>query len=172
MATLKKCESLKTAEGVLKALNRLGFSDEASETHVACYDNGREQGFHLVMWFEGQRTDVMFAQARSSDEIVVYAGLRGEEFDHRPTERAYWARKTYPQGQTAKAARYIRAVVEQANRPVKLAEAIAAEVALDAFLAGYKARYPGASKMDTQDARRDLGTWKNVVKNWKSRKAA
>lgn len=92
--SLQKNQSLERAEKVLKILNSLiektvGKKRKLEKSYyVEQYNNGREEGFcirHIK-----NRTNISFAENRTSDHIVVYAGV---DFDNMngnlPSDLAY-----------------------------------------------------------------------------------
>lgn len=108
-------DSLAIAYRVLRAL-KLPESFKQLEPTITGYENGREHGLQLLFFTRRTQPNVpsssvtiCWAEARSSDEIVVYVSELDERFGDAgaPTERAFQAARYFKHGRYAEAARYI-----------------------------------------------------------------
>lgn len=78
---LKKCSSLVTSDAILNSLISNCDIQEMlvdKDVVVDCYQNGREQGYQLVLFKTNSftLTSITFSENRNSDKIVVYVGER------------------------------------------------------------------------------------------------
>ena len=73
---MQKHYSLIHAEKVLKAIRKAMPKTISKEVSVDLWSNGREQGFHLEN--HKNQTELVFAQQRNSDEVLVVCGTSGE----------------------------------------------------------------------------------------------
>lgn len=76
---MKKVNSLLVADSVLALLDTRYFTDKEN-SYVETYSNGREQGYTIVATsayhaVNGVPLKVSFAEARSSDQVVVRSSL-------------------------------------------------------------------------------------------------
>jgi len=126
---MRKHSSLLHADKVLAKLKKqLGRDFGGDRVIISCWSNGREQGYSITTYpeVEGKREGVTvnFSEARSSDQVLVVAGLP-REFDyqtHQPSE-ALWetegARRYF--SDDAEAADFIRWAILESMEPVAAA---------------------------------------------------
>ena len=90
---LEFTQSMKVAQKVLRAVNAYSLPKEiVKRSYVDAYSNGREQGFCIHGYFEGESVVISFAENRNSDNIVVYVGRNNDLFfmqGNVPSEDAY-----------------------------------------------------------------------------------
>lgn len=110
-------DTTKAAKRILREVKTRGVSTTLGDVTVKHYANGREQGFHLVVYtWKGNdpvSRAVSFAEARGSDQLVVYTG-RVVEFGigSAPNEARYRDAKYFSHDDAYGAARFIVAYLE------------------------------------------------------------
>ena len=110
MKAIRMTNSLEVADKVRKAINRLNvFGATAKRCHIETFDNCREQGYTLkVSRIHWRGLNISFAEARSSDEIVVYVYQNSQWGTNMPLDEADWNdRKYFPDMEYDQAAQYI-----------------------------------------------------------------
>ena len=95
---LKKHYSMEASDRVLRQLKKLDVSIVLKhvEVVVSAFSNGREQGYHLLLYRDNIRNSnaVSFAQQRTSDDIVVYYGNEND-FDITTNHPVDWDKKKF-----------------------------------------------------------------------------
>ena len=111
MKPIRNHYSLKTAEKVRRAINRLNTSTKlVQNASFECFDNCREQGYVLSIFGIGLKgIHIAFAQQRNSDEIVTYVYENVAFPSNLPQDETDWLanRKFFRYDEVDKAAQYI-----------------------------------------------------------------
>lgn len=107
---LKFCQNMAVANAVLAVVN---CAEEMPEFYVEAYSNGREQGYHIKGWVDGQHVGMSFSEYRNTDSIVVYLGGSTDFSMHgnSPDEKAWKAARHFKPGRYDLAAEYILGVM-------------------------------------------------------------
>lgn len=128
MAKLSFSPSLETANRVLREVRKVKLSKSDAErelAYVVSYANGREQGYAVRVWSRARHGTrlrmICFAEARSSDAIVVYVddGMSLFEPGNVPSSAAYHAAVYFKPGEYVKAARHIAKAIRIGLSPEK-----------------------------------------------------
>jgi hypothetical protein len=115
---VKLCDSLDVAHKVLQQINKIGIQTlrPYALPNLRCYSNGREQGYTMTFLMHGGPETyyhISWAENRSSDDVVVYAGTGFNGYGS-PSEEAY-EKAYYFNGKNRAhlAARHICALIEK-----------------------------------------------------------
>jgi hypothetical protein len=117
MARIRVNDGIILARKVLREVERGLSREDAARWEVVNYANGREQGLALLDFPEV----IFFAEARSSDHILVCHGIR-QAHQNCPVSEEEWAAnlRCFSSGSIKKAARYIRRVMGRGSEAMKI----------------------------------------------------